>query len=515
MWKVVIIDDEPYVIEGLKIMINWEHYGFYICGEAFDGEAGLEMIKREIPHLVIIDIRMPVMDGLSVIKHCRDLKIPCEFIILSGYSEFSFIKTAMQLQSNNYLLKPIDAEELHKILENYRSEIYKRQEINKKIDEDINFITTNSIIRILKGEQKDSLIKRINFILNLAKDERVCCILLEFADREGTRITGEQLEHRRKELDSHFKDESGCYTLIMNSRQLCMIVTEHFLNRHNNKHLYFELSNLLLMKEYHASLYIGDIHNGICELKNSYDEANISKKHQFYKTFPSIIEYKTVSGVHFETVVQPYHQQKVLNAILRKELYQIRILINELFQIFRERKTEPSNVFMWVENIKAQLMIEFIRITGDKEQTGIDLIQTITNNHVRTDIELKKHLQDVLPRVSELFSVKDDAKDIMDEIEGYIMSNFSKNIKLSQVAEHFNFNSAYLGQLLQKKIGMSFNEYLNKIRIEKSKELLRRTNLRLNEISDAIGYNNPNYFVQKFKEFTGISPMDYRNIISE
>ncbi len=456
---------------------------------------------------------MPVMDGLDVIKHCRDLSIPCEFIVLSGYSEFSYIKTAMQYQSSHYLLKPIDPDELHKILENLQLKIYKMQELRKKIEEDIDFITINSIIRILKGEQKESLVKRINFILNLHEDEKLCCILLEFSNIEDQRTPYDNLELRRSELTSYYMGETGYYIFVMN-HQLCMLVTEQFLKRHNNTALYSEISGRLSTNESCTSLYIGDIHTGIRELKKSYEEAVISKKHQFYRTRPCIIEYKAIRTVEFMAVMQAPDQQKILNAIIQRDRLQTKRLINELFDDFKARRIEPVNVFLWVENIKAELMKEYISKYGSKDQEGIEIIHKITGLRKEMAEDLKKHLKEVLPEVSELFSVKEKALMITDEIEAFILNHYTMNIKLSEVAEHFNFNPAYLGQLIQKKIGMSYNDYLNKIRIEKSKELLRRTDLRLNEIADSIGYNNPNYFVLKFKESLGMSPLDYRNQIS-
>lgn len=124
MYKVLLVDDEPYVIEGLKTMIAWERHGFRICGEATNGEDALAIIKTEDPALVITDIRMPVLDGLELIRQSRELlDSKTKFVILSGYEEFSYIQSAMRYDVSDYLLKPIDDEEVNRVIGNLGRQI--------------------------------------------------------------------------------------------------------------------------------------------------------------------------------------------------------------------------------------------------------------------------------------------------------------------------------------------------------------------------------------------------------
>ena len=117
MPKVLFIDDEPYVIEGLRTMVDWATYGFEICGHATNGQDGLELLLTHQPELVITDIRMPGMSGLEVLKQAR--RAGCarmNFIILSGYDDFTYIKDAMRYGVSDYLLKPLDEEEIQEAL---------------------------------------------------------------------------------------------------------------------------------------------------------------------------------------------------------------------------------------------------------------------------------------------------------------------------------------------------------------------------------------------------------------
>jgi two-component system response regulator YesN len=137
MLKVLLVDDEPYVLEGLRVMVDWSAYGFKVCGEATNGEDALEIVKICNPDLIITDIKMPVMDGLEFIKLSYEkLNSKAKFIILSGYDEFSYAKQAMTYKIKNYLLKPLDDDELKEVISELSTEILderrKAENINRQ-----------------------------------------------------------------------------------------------------------------------------------------------------------------------------------------------------------------------------------------------------------------------------------------------------------------------------------------------------------------------------------------------
>lgn len=123
MLKVLVIDDEPIVREGLKKIIDWEGNGYTICGEGIDGIDGLNKILTLKPDLVLIDLKMPGIFGIEVINMAQEKGFSGEFIILTGYSDFSFAQSAIRLGVRSYILKPIDEEELLETIKNIREEI--------------------------------------------------------------------------------------------------------------------------------------------------------------------------------------------------------------------------------------------------------------------------------------------------------------------------------------------------------------------------------------------------------
>ncbi|MDL2300992.1 response regulator [Lachnospiraceae bacterium OttesenSCG-928-D06] len=118
MYRALIIDDEEIVRNGIRDLLDWNEAGFEICGEGVDGRDGLEKILRYQPHLVLVDIKMPGLSGIEVIEEARKRQFEGQFIILTGFSEFEFAKSAISLGVKEYLLKPIDDRELVRIIQN-------------------------------------------------------------------------------------------------------------------------------------------------------------------------------------------------------------------------------------------------------------------------------------------------------------------------------------------------------------------------------------------------------------
>mgnify|MGYP000873820445 CR=1 FL=1 len=136
--NVLLVDDEPYVREGIKKLINWEECGFILCGEAANGEEAIQLVETLSPHVIIVDIKMPVMDGLELIKYVSEkYQEKIKFIILSGYNEFTFAQTAMKYNVKNYLLKPIDEDELCQTLRNLHREILSEMKLESQVQNSV------------------------------------------------------------------------------------------------------------------------------------------------------------------------------------------------------------------------------------------------------------------------------------------------------------------------------------------------------------------------------------------
>lgn len=157
MLKVILADDEPYIVQGLSLIIDWNQAGFEIIGTANNGQEALELIKSEDPDLIITDIRMPIMTGIELLEKVRSENISdANFVILSGYNDFEYAKAAMKLGSIDYLLKPIDREELQAVLERVRETAKKRDNVapRKTVDTTESFV--KDFLQSLENSENDT-----------------------------------------------------------------------------------------------------------------------------------------------------------------------------------------------------------------------------------------------------------------------------------------------------------------------------------------------------------------------
>ena len=180
MFKVLLVDDEPSVIQLLENLVDWESLGYSICGTASNGEEALEILKQSNPHLAIIDIRMPKINGLQLLQQASEiLYLRTKFIVLSAYNDFEYAKTVMRYRVSDYILKPIDDEELIPALKRVREQIDKEVGTLESKTNKLKFATSNYINRIIKDESSEEVIERCNSILGLKNNNWFRCALVE------------------------------------------------------------------------------------------------------------------------------------------------------------------------------------------------------------------------------------------------------------------------------------------------------------------------------------------------
>ncbi|MDP4090702.1 MAG: response regulator, partial [Bacillota bacterium] len=179
-FKVLLVDDEPSVVQLLESLIDWESLGFDICGTASNGEDALEILKQCNPHLAIIDIRMPKINGLQLLQQASEiLYLRTKFIILSAYNDFEYARTAMRFGVSDYILKPIDDDELVPTLKKVREQIENEIDTQEAEVDKLKFAASNYVNRIIKDETNEEFVNKCKRLLNFKDDNLFRCALLE------------------------------------------------------------------------------------------------------------------------------------------------------------------------------------------------------------------------------------------------------------------------------------------------------------------------------------------------
>lgn len=493
MFQVLLIDDEPLIREGLREVINWESYGFTVCDLGVDGRDGLNKIRLYDPTLVLVDIRMPGMSGIELIQQAKQEGYKCKFIILSGYSSFTYAKESIKLGIESYLLKPIDEAELILIVDQVKTSLSKERKIAAQLsqyqqlseeekwkaviegrtDDVSNLIEVNADHFHLAALQAEGNMKRqeLKAILkpfetnNLKLIWKDHTIYLFCIGREEKQIT-KMLTLFRDEIQPFSNDPVKCY------------LAESFQT--------IDQVNLALQQiEKLANL-------GYC-----YREDSILTYAVFEKASVDDVQLDQLGSLIVHCL--EFRDKKKLNE-------QMKLLIDYYQTVQFDKGRIQAEMIEFISYIYEILTKTYQDLQVGEKDVVVNLFyQTKSIQELFETMEAK--LWTIAKQING-FTIS--TEDNMPKILSYIEQYYYQELNLKVLANLFNYNSSYLGKKFKNYTGEHFHTYLDKVRIGKAKQLLLKKNFRVYKVSELVGYSNMDYFYKKFKKHVGMSPKEYQ-----
>lgn len=486
-YKVLIVDDEKNIREGLKTLINWEQLGYKVIGEAKNGEEAFKLIDQLRPQLVIVDIKMPIMDGLTLIEKVTLRHINTRFIILSGLSEFKHAKKAMSLGVTQYVLKPIDAKVLEEKLLEESSNVEKQVQIRyarrEKILKDL----------VMQGQVTG---EQWNDVYEEPMPWRQYQVLVAsvISDDSDSDLVFDRLYHLLK------PDAYG----FMIANDMVFLLKDKVYGQ-VTLHLDHMIEKIKADTGASIRMILGGKYPSSDLVHQSYlDVINIQKNQFLYEDKAVLSTYQKketvlVEDVHFKPFIS-----KMVHAISFKEMSQL----NDLMESYL---TQQENSGVGEEAIIANYMHLYVSILKELDRS---------DEMSYDDFELlvrQKNLQRlhglVKLKVIELVDKEEveALKNPVERIRWMIEREYNKELKLEDIAGELGYNSAYIGKQFKKVVGSTFNQYLDKVRLQKAKSMLKTSDYKIYEIADLVGYSSSDYFTLKFRKYEGMSPKEYRS----
>ncbi|MEH7414500.1 response regulator [Neobacillus drentensis] len=520
MYKVLLVDDEKFIRKGLYKIIDWQKYGFEICDEAEDGVQAYELIQSQKPDLVITDIKMPVLDGLDLIKRVvnSNNKYSPKFIILSGFNEFKFAQQAIRYGVEDFLLKPINEKELNAILEkltiHFNEEKMRLQKsgITRKI------ISEAALERLIKGSYSEWMLEEYapDWYSGPTGEYNFCIIEVffhpassacQYSEHQLKRQIGDALSS----VDSHFRAtvielQPGKYGMVLTSNP----DEPHMSVQRIARSLQSELLRIL---DTPVAVYIGDPVNGIRSLQHSYQTAVETSQYKFLLPDMHILDYQNVREIPMQfTDLEDKFYSTLLECVEDCDADSAAHAVESMFLEFRQRRMAPQAVHASLSRCFCKLVE---RIKPMEDNTHASLIMNLITEWEHYPIqpaELQRMFMEFVMEHVELNRQirKNRVNSVLHKTKTYIEMHYSENLTLKLIAEKMMLNPVYLGQLFKKTYGVYFNEFLMGIRIQEAKKLLRQTDLRVYEISDRVGIKHQDYFVNQFKRMEKMTPTEYR-----
>ena len=542
MLKTFLAEDEIVVRENIKKMVPWEQYGFELVGEASDGEMALPLIKKLKPDLLITDIKMPFMDGLTLCKVVKKELPDIKIVILSGYDYFNYAKEAIGIGVEDYLLKPITKnaflERLCEIRSRYEHEKSQR-EYYEQFHREMQEYEQNSSRDFFEGlisgtmdmgemyERADKLGLDI-----VAEAYNILIFTLESENAAaGQSETYSEWEARaREKIEGLFADHSYAMLFRNNVFSYGVLVKEQKDNPGKNTRDCVESIREILSDAPAGQPWFiaaGEPVERLSNMKHSYNTAAQTYARR-YLYDGHILYYRDLKeeelakddGRYLKKVdinaMDPAIIQKFLGSGLKEETG------NFVRDYFHAIGKEPMTSMVFrsyvILNVRFSVLSFLNRMgycaSALEESDTEDALEQGGASMEAAMAYAEKMLQKAIEIRDENSGNKN--RDILENSIEYIKTHYmDENMSLNAVAQVANISANHFSALFSQNIGQTFIEYLTGIRMEHAKELLRCTGKRASEIALEVGYKDSHYFSYLFKKTQGMTPSDYRKAKEE
>ncbi|WP_078553865.1 response regulator transcription factor [Bacillus alkalicellulosilyticus] len=517
MNKVILVDDEVFVRKGLRSLIDWQALGCEVCGEADNGEDAFQLIQEYNPDIVITDVRMPVVDGLELIKKVRETTdLNTQFIIISGYNDFSYAQQAVRYKVFDFVLKPIDQEELEETLgklgEKLKGEKEERDKKQKALFE-------QAFTQLLEGRIHDLVVEEWIKQSNISQSDYFYYVLVELNN-----ILWKENDKSMKDLKDCIKDsipfligekkEVFLYEQQNNALGL-LISSDHLMKVQGDIHVFADkIHHFISNRHLQATICVGSKIERVAEMKRTYDTANDIRNYKYIldENKPIIFEeVKEISVTYNELNNKLY--SSLMDQIEENKVDIITEIIEEIFGEFKSKMFAPKAVKTSINRL-VYGVIQTINGMDGNENNLPTLKTMIRWEEKNLDVkELKRVFTTFIVEAASYIQElrKDNMKGDIYKVKAYIENNYHLNISLKSIANKYFMNPVYMGQLFKKTFGMYFKDFLLNIRIDEAKRLLRQTDMRVYEVADKVGFGSTDYFVTQFEKINKMTPTEYRN----
>lgn len=534
--RILVVDDEEIIRTGISKKIARLFPGEAAVCLAQDAVEGLEMLDSFKPDIVITDIRMPEIDGLQFIERAKEMNSRLKFIIISGYQDFDYARNALRLGVEDYLLKPIENDQLKQIIQKLGELLQKRiadqsmlADLEQRAKKGTDFLKNKYLSDLISSTidfDKSQTLKNLDTlgITFPYKYFSVIAVLLSAHNEEQADPLHNELSLVRHcvvglaEKTLGVQDAATAFELVNEDKKV-IVILNHQHNLDAGKML--ELSTLCtdIIEKINrqpgitASIGIGSSCSLIDDLYYSYVEACTAAMQRITMGDNLVIAIDQIpdsNRIDFflpdESKMQLIHYIKDANHKLALEI------IDKIFHRIKQKKLTYNNIWL----IYIDLLLLFNKTI--KEMGGSwdkmfksDVISEAGLQQYPTLDALHAWVRDCVITLCSFDSLnKSLGRKVVDEIKEYINHYYYTDISLNDLAGKYYLNPNYLSQLFKTDTSENFVDYLTRVRLEKAKDLLNRTDLKSYKVAEMVGYNNPRYFSEVFQKHFNITPTEFR-----
>ncbi|MBJ6362543.1 response regulator [Paenibacillus sp. GCM10012307] len=502
--KVLIVDDEPLVRIGIKSAINWEEQGILAVEEAEDGEEALHKIMTDRPDVVLLDIKMPKLDGIEVLRELKQRNIATKVIVLSSFDDISYVKEALRLGAYDYCHKPdINERELSAILGSIGKQSAASDQSNIIVPKGAT-LKDQSLHNALHGNSShlaDTSLRQGNLYVVLFAVKDYETVIKRYTEHTesvlGNTIKNmiSELFSKEKELEYLQLDEQRGVIFISNSNLKSLLAS---LTRVNSV---LQMVNSTLKRFVNIELVFGisDWFTDFDGIQNGYQQAQTALSFKFYHPESHFFYYQHIRRKQQNKSAVEQSDQSVsqMKGALREGSG------DKFLQLLGrwEQLLEKEECLTEQETKKIYEGFYFMMAESGKDSEE-------QAEALHTFAELSTYYRQLFQRL--LPGKTNEYSQLVRSIIQYISEHYHESLSLKQLGEQFHLSPNYLSRMFKQDVGKGMFEYINEVRIEKAKELLKDYQYKIYDVAEMVGFSNQAHFAIVFQKYTGVPPKQFR-----
>ncbi len=535
MFKMIIADDEALVREGLKEIPLWEEYAIEVIAEAANGQKAYELCLKHKPDILFTDIRMPFMDGLEVATKLKEDGLDIKIILYSGIQDFSYAQTALNVSVEAYILKPLKKDELREALQKVTERILKErdhelrfQRLKQLLRENIGVAREKFLRNLVLGLYKkeiEILQKLEYFSLPFNMNEPITVAVMEIDDYSS--VTEKMSEESKQLLcfsitniaDELIGNYSSGISFFKDENEVIILCKRQGLAEEQDNKLFLEISSCL--KEYlqiTVSIGIGYIAYNMLDIHSSYSSAATALQYKFYTGKDSINYISDIATDHKESSQTDLYdlQMRLMSAMKLGNIGGVEKMVKEILD---QLATDKKNHIEQIQGICSEIIFISSRglyEMGERLEEIVGPRSTILEEIYRAEsiYDLKDVMSVIFNKIAQYNAQKYTQKNkkVITEIKAIIEKNYMYNISVNRISEMIHLTPNYISLIFKQETNETITDYVTKVRVEKAMELLKSSDLKVLDVSEMVGYEDPSYFSRVFKKHTGVFPQRYRSL---
>ncbi|MBD2868036.1 response regulator [Paenibacillus arenilitoris] len=511
MYNVLLADDERLDLDGMRTFIPWEELGMRVAACATNGFDACKALETEPIDILVTDVRMPHMSGLELAKRALERRPGIKIIFISGYQDFSYAKQALSLNAVNYVLKPMDDQELIDTLAKVRDDLDRERVREAAYGQMIPIVKNEYLLQLLEGGGGSKTIEALNREYAMDRFEYPGFVaVLEIDGRAGQRSEGPGDEKEELERVMSVGRRLGAEHMCKINRTRLAVIA----GAEGGRAMLEKLVRAVRDEcGFTVTAGVGESRGSLAEMSGSYRQAAEALELKIFYGKGEIIAYGEARPAEKEEIRHLDAKLEALFAAMANyELVLIHDKIDDLFQMAKSLKS-PFTLRHYSLYILMKLD-DYLQRTNENAYRllGMELDKYDMIAQFETIGDIRQWLRRRVYEISETIQEGKQKKNwkLVKQLIEYMKERTQESLTLRDLAVQFSLSPNYLGHIFKEETGKNFSEFFIQLRMERSCELLKTTNMKIYEIADRVGYRYLPYFSRQFKETYGMTPLEYR-----